>query len=236
MPAARWRKRLTAALSERLGYKAAALFFAVVLWVAASGDEPTTRAVPVRFAPALDSSVRLLGTAPAMHAVVAGPARELLKLYATPPALRHAFGPETPGAVRLELRTADVDLPTGVRDVVVRAVEPAMVALRFEAFAERRVPVRLALGQVDAPAGLELVPEPDTVIVRGPRERVDRVDAITATLRARLPADSLHAVVALDTAGLGVTARPSRVQIVTRDRHAVPAAAVAPDTPAIGVP
>ena len=133
MPAsARWSRRLAAAFTERLHYKAAALFFATALWVAASGEEPTSRLVTARFAPTLDASVHLVGRPPVVRVLVAGPARELLKLAAAPPALRHAFGPDTPEHVRLELQPSDVELPTGVHGVTVREVQPSAIALRFD--------------------------------------------------------------------------------------------------------
>ena len=40
-------------------------------------------------------------------------------------------------SLKLALTTADVDLPAGVHEIAVRAVEPSTVALRFEALAER---------------------------------------------------------------------------------------------------
>jgi len=131
MPRARWGRAVRDAFTERLGYKAAALFFSVALWVAASGEETADHYVTVRFVPNVDSSLRLVGAPPTVRVLVAGPTRELLKLYAAPPALRHTFGPATPESMRLELRPNDVDLPAGVSRVVVRDIEPHVVALRF---------------------------------------------------------------------------------------------------------
>jgi hypothetical protein len=128
---ARWSRALRDALTERLGYKAAALFFSLALWIAASGEETADHFVTVRFVPNVDSSLSLVGAPPTVRVLVAGPTRELLKLYAVPPALRHTFGPGTPDSVRLELRPHDVDLPAGVSRVVVRDIEPHIVTLHF---------------------------------------------------------------------------------------------------------
>jgi hypothetical protein len=141
MPNAPWGRRtasaLAAALTERLGYKAAALFFAVALWVVASGEETAEQYVPVRFTPVLDRSVRMVGDAPRVRALVAGPTRQLLKLYRDPPTVRRAFGPQTPNAMTVELHAADVELPSGTDQVAVRDVDPHVLALRFQPAATR---------------------------------------------------------------------------------------------------
>jgi hypothetical protein len=155
MPNATWGRRAGAALgeafTERLGYKAAALFFAVALWIVASGEETVERSVPVQFVPTLDGSVQLLGSAPKLHALVSGPTRELLKLYRDPPTVHHAFGAGTPSLVRLDLRVADVDLPSGLADVVVRDVEPHTLALRFRTAGDRNVTVSVPPAAASAP-------------------------------------------------------------------------------------
>src|SRR5438067_5056954 len=142
MPTAPWHRRaadhVRDAFTERLGYKAAALFFAVALWVAASGEETTEQLVPVRFVPVVDSGVRLVGDAPRVRALVSGPTRELLKLYADPPTVHRAFGIATPSEVHVELRPSDVDVPTGVLQVTVRDVQPRTLALRFSTTADQR--------------------------------------------------------------------------------------------------
>lgn len=132
MASTRWSRRIESALTERLGYKAAALFFAIALWVAASGDETAAQSVPVEFLPVVDSTVRVTGAMPTVHALVAGPTRELLELYAKPPAIRRIVGATVADSVSIELRAADVDLPTSVKSVSVRDVEPRVVTLHLE--------------------------------------------------------------------------------------------------------
>jgi hypothetical protein len=138
MPGSRWSRRFGEAFTDRLGYKAGAFALAVVLWVAASGEEPASRYVTVRFAPVLDSGVRLVDPPPRVRALVEGPARELLKLYTTPPAIHPVFGRETPDSMRVTLRPVDVDLPTGVARLTVSDVQPHAIVLRFVNVARRR--------------------------------------------------------------------------------------------------
>ena len=77
---ARLKRKIVAAFTERLLYKAAALFLALVLWLSVSFEEPTEQIVAVRFAPQLDSSVVLAGPRPQFSALVIGRAREVFKL------------------------------------------------------------------------------------------------------------------------------------------------------------
>ena len=121
--------RLRSTLTSHVGYKLSALFFATVLWVVVSAEEPTERFVRVRFAPDMDSGL-VLGEAPELRALVSGRARELLKLYDRPPIVRRAFGATTPGEMQVEIRPADVDLPPGV-EAMVRDVQPRTLTLRF---------------------------------------------------------------------------------------------------------
>ena len=127
---ATFRRQLAAAATERLGYKAAALFFALVLWLFASVEEPTEEVVPVRLTATLDSSIALVGDRPQLHALVVGRSREVFKLFDQPPVVRRAFGAETPAQVRLQLLPGDVDLPPGV-EATVRDIQPRSVVLRF---------------------------------------------------------------------------------------------------------
>ena len=124
-------RRLRAALTERLGYKGAALFFAIVLWFVVSAEEPSEELVPVRLEVEYDS-VRVLATPrPAIRALVAGRARDLIKLYDTPPVIRRSITDDTPDSVAVELTPADVFIPPDV-DAVVRDVQPRSFVLVFD--------------------------------------------------------------------------------------------------------
>ncbi|MFL5560050.1 MAG: hypothetical protein ACJ79K_01115 [Gemmatimonadaceae bacterium] len=125
-----WRAALRGMFLERLALKAAALFFALVLWMVVSVEEPTDEIIPIRFAPVVDSGVVIVGPLPTVRALVLGRGRELLKLYnASPVIVRRIRGADSE-KVTLELGPADVDLPAGV-NAVVRDVRPRNVTLQL---------------------------------------------------------------------------------------------------------
>ena len=118
------------AFTERLPLKAAALFFALVLWLVVSAEEPSEEVVNVRFTPALDSGVTIDGEPPQVRALVVGRGRELLKLYSAPPFIRRRIRSGLRDSVRVELGPADVDLPPGVT-AAVRDVRPRVLTVRL---------------------------------------------------------------------------------------------------------
>lgn len=121
---------LRRAFTERLALKAAAIFFATVLWLVVSAEEPSEEVVNVRFTPALDSGVTIDGEPPAVRALVVGRGRELLKLYSAPPFIRRRIRSGLRDSVRVELGPADVDLPAGVT-AAVRDVRPRVMTVRL---------------------------------------------------------------------------------------------------------
>jgi len=130
--AALLQRRLRAAFTERLGYKAAALFFSIVLWFVVSAEEPSEELVPVRLVIDYDSVRVLTPTRPVIRALVAGRARDLIKLYDTPPVIRRSITDDAPDSVAVELTPADVFIPPDV-DAVVRDVQPRSFVLVFDA-------------------------------------------------------------------------------------------------------
>ena len=104
-------RRLKGALTERLGYKAAALFFALVLWFVVSAEEPSEQLIPVRLDASYDSGRILTGPRPVIRALVAGRARDLIKLYHTPPVVRRMVTDDAPDSVAMDLRPLDVYIP-----------------------------------------------------------------------------------------------------------------------------
>jgi len=138
----RWQDTLRSAFVERLALKAAAIFFALVLWMVVSAEEPTDEVIPIRFAPVVDSGVVIVGPLPTVRALVLGRGRELLKLYtAAPVIVRHIQGNRAE-TVSLELGPADVDLPAGV-NAVVRDVRPRHVTLRLRRIEPEPTPSRV---------------------------------------------------------------------------------------------
>lgn len=129
-PRATWKRSLRAAFTEKLPLKVAAIFFALVLWLVVSAEEPTEEVVAVRFSPALDSGVVIAGEPPSVRALVMGRGRELLKLYTAPPVVHRRIRSGLRDSVRVEIGPADVDLPAGVT-ASVRDVRPRVVTFRL---------------------------------------------------------------------------------------------------------
>ena len=143
-------RRVRAAMSEHLALKAAALFFACVLWLVVTAEEPTEQVVYVIVSPRLDSSLTVDGPRPTVRALVVGRARELLKLASEPPVVRPLVEGAVKDSVLLAVRAGDVELPADAQ-VLVRDVRPREVMLHV-----RRVsrPVPLPTAAESALAGL----------------------------------------------------------------------------------
>ena len=202
--------------TARMPLKLAAVFFALVLWLAVSAEEPTEEWVDVRVALVHDSSITLVDSVPPVQALVVGRGRDLLKLYSTLPVLRRVIDADTATRLTLSLRPGDVDLPSNV-DARVRDVRPSAMSVRVRITESRRVPVRSAV-EISADSGLRLVGppnvEPDSVDVRGPREAVRKLAAVYTEHRQIEVHDTINDVlVPVDTAGLHMRVSPPQVRL-----------------------
>ena len=126
---ARWQRRLVSAFTERLGLKAVALLFAVVLWFIVTSKEPAEEIVPVRVALSMDSTEALQEPVPEVHALVAGEGSAIFALYASPPVIRRVV-PRGADSASFALTPDDVELPPGAA-VIVRDVQPRRLVLRL---------------------------------------------------------------------------------------------------------
>ncbi|HKV50491.1 MAG TPA: YbbR-like domain-containing protein [Gemmatimonadaceae bacterium] len=218
--------RLAAMVTARFPLKLAALFFALVLWLAVSAEEPTEEWVDVRVALVHDSSVTLVDSVPPVQALVVGRGRDLLKLYTTLPVLRRVIDSDTAARLTLSLRPGDVDLPSNV-DARVRDVRPSAMSLRVRITESRRVPVRSAI-ELTPDSGFHVLGlpnvDPDSVEVRGSREAVRKLSAVYTERRQVDVHDTLtDVVVPVDTAGLRMRVSPPQVRIrILGARDAVP--------------
>jgi len=122
-------RRIASALTERLALKGAALFFACVLWLVVSAEEPTEQVVQVVVTPRLDSTVALIGRRPTVRALVVGRARELIKLAGETPVVRPLVeGIPRGDSVEVTIVPEDIELPADAQ-VLVREVRPRTVML-----------------------------------------------------------------------------------------------------------
>ena len=87
--------------------------------------------MPVRLEASFDSARVLTGPRPVIRALVAGRARDLIKLYDTPPVVRRVVTDDAPDSVAVDLRPADVYIPPDV-DAIVRDVQPRTLVLVFD--------------------------------------------------------------------------------------------------------
>jgi len=224
-------RHLRAAFTERLAYKGAALFFAIVLWLVVSAEEPSEQLVPVRFEAAHDSARILTGTRPVIRALVAGRARDLIKLYDTPPVVRRVVTDDAPDSVAVDLRPADVYIPPDV-EAIVRDVQPRALVLVFDVSTSRKVPVASAVKvAVDSgpPATHTRLTRivPDSVTVTGPRRVIRALESVSTVEQTVTVRDSGTFTIPLDMKALaaGVKVKPAEVRLlvvmppVTHVRH-----------------
>jgi hypothetical protein len=229
-----WRRRLRDVTTERLGLKAIALVLALLLWIVVSLRQPTEGYVRVRVTPVLDSSLVLIGGAPEVQALVSGRAADLVKLYSMPLVLRRTVSSDAPDTLMLDLTPADVHVPAELSEVVhVLDVQPRAVTLRFESSVTRRVPLRNdgyvvvradSVPRADATPSQDLVFEPSSVRVTGPRRVVRQLHGIHPSSLSIAWGDTLPHVADLDTAGMGVRVEPTQVKV----RNRAPVERVAP--------
>jgi hypothetical protein len=210
------RQRLIAAATERVTLKAAALFFALVLWLVVSAEEPTEARVDVRLnLLRSDTTVAIREPLPRVSALVVGRQRELLKLYAAPPFVRRTVTPDGSETAVIRLAPSDVFIPTGI-DARVQDIQPRVVTVRLDVTAQRLVPVRSAL-TITADSGVRLVGaprfDPESVRVTGRRGAVGAVDSVATARLSLVVRDSTPRTVPLDTAALGVRVTPSHVRV-----------------------
>ena len=215
-------RHLRAAFTERLAYKAAALFFAVVLWLVVSAEEPSEELVPVRLEAAHDSARILTGSRPVIRALVAGRARDLIKLYDSPPVVRRIVTDDAPDSVAVDLRPADVYIPPDV-DAIVRDVQPRSLVLVFDVSETRRVPVtsavRLTIDSGPAATHTRLTRfVPDSVTVTGPRRVLKSVSSVSTVEQTVTVRDSGDFLIALDMKRLasGVKVKPTEVRMLVQ--------------------
>ena len=233
MTAASIQRRLKGALTERLGYKAAALFFALVLWFVVSAEEPSEQLIPVRLDASYDSGRILTGPRPLIRALVAGRARDLIKLYHTPPVVRRMVTDDAPDSVAMDLRPLDVYIPPDI-DAVVRDVQPRSLVLVFDVTTSRRVPVSSAV-HVLVDSGRKTTRTrltrlvPDSVTVTGPRRVVNALSSISTVDQTVTVRDSGDFLIPLNVQGLaaGITVRPAEIRLLV---HMPPLTRVARDS------
>jgi hypothetical protein len=205
------------ALTADLPLKLTSLGLSLFLWLLAAGEETATTLVPVEVSIQPPPGRTVLSTEGAVHALVSGPRRELLRLSASPMRISRVL-PDTTVAdeVRVELGPGDLELPRGA-DFRIQDVEPRSIAVQLDSTFQRVVPVR-AVVRLPAQSGHVLstiAVVPGTVRLLGPRDAVANIDSVlTVPLEMDRANGPVEETLALETSGFGrVRALPSQVTV-----------------------
>ena len=208
-------KGFVARLAENLWLKGTAVGIAVLLWYVITRKEPTSTFVPVRLRLQLDSSLALRAEPTEIYAVVQGTPADLSRLDGRTATITRAINANTPDTLVIDLNAGDVTLPANAGDARVTDIQPRTVRLEFVPTLTRRVPVRSGVRILGADTVFmpQVRIDPERVEISGPRLSVIRIGFVRTDTTTILASDSLPHQIALDTAGLGVTLKPSQVRV-----------------------
>ncbi len=216
---------LRAALVTNWPIKLTSLALAAVLWAAVAAEEPTTLQVPVTLLVEPPEGRALTRPLPPVKALYAGSARELIKLYASPPFITIAIPDTVTGsAYLLDLSPGDLKLHGGA-SVRAQDIQPRRVEVALDAVASRTVPVTPRV-TIRADTGFAIVGgvalSPNSLTVRGPDGVVAQVSSVsTVPLEIAGVRGPVRRVVAIDTSSLGVAQVSRREVEVAADVQAV---------------
>jgi YbbR domain-containing protein len=196
------------AIAANWPIKVTALALATVLWAAVAAEEPTTQLIPISVTVTTPANRTLTQQLPPVQAVYEGSARELIKLYTSPPLIRIVV-PDTlsESVYTFDLSPQDVILAADA-DVALRDVIPQRLTIVLDDEAQRRVPVvpRVTL-QTDSGFVVTgpVTAVPESVLVIGPEAQVRRIGRVyTDSLAIRRVRESVTRTIPIDTTAFGV--------------------------------
>ena len=215
----RWLRLLRSAVVVNWPVKLTALVLSTVLWAAVAAEEPTTQLAPVNVAVMPPRGRTLTEPPPPVQALFAGPARELIKLYSSPPVIRVEIPDTLSGSeFTAELRPVDLNIARDI-DATVRDVQPRLVTFKLDDVVRRTVRV-VPRVTIIPDSGYALVGgigvTPSVVTVRGPEAAVRDISEIaTTSLQMTEVTEPVRRLVALDTTGLGsIRVTPAQVEVI----------------------
>jgi hypothetical protein len=210
----RLKSKVSGSLTEKLWLKLTAIGLAALFWFSVSSKEPTAKSVAVHLRLKLDSSLVLRTAPPEINAVVQGTPAELLKLGERSATIDRQINAQAPDTLAIDLSAEDVELPPNVF-AKVTDIYPKRVALEFVPTLTRRVPVHstIHISAVPGAANPRVEIDPPRVEISGPRLAVLRVAFVRTDSTAILATDSIPHQVAIDTTGLGISAKPAQVRV-----------------------
>jgi hypothetical protein len=194
--------------------KLTSLLLAVLLWMVASFEEPSSRLVRVQLQLAVPAGRELLEAPAAAQALVVGSTRALLELDDHPLTLSKALPDSIVGGHAIvTLAPADIVLPRGV-DVDVRDIQPREIVVALDSLDQRVVPIR-AVPRGSAAALISLTPA--EARISGPIGATRHIAFVRTVPFDLPPGDSADIRVALDTAlGRAVRVTPAEVTVHLR--------------------
>jgi YbbR domain-containing protein len=197
--------------------KLAAVFFAVMLYVAVAAQQPLSQSFAMRLSVAVPPGRSVRQQPAGVTVVISGKGSEMLKLRSFPRAIRKVI-PDTFSASlwHVQLQASDIDLPKGI-DVQVADIRPRDVEVLLDTVARKdvrivpRVKVEAESGYVVR--GLSITPSVARLI--GPGKSLARFDSVT-TLPTVISSVNgpFFRTVPIDTAPLGdVRITPKEVRM-----------------------
>lgn len=187
--------------------KLAAVFFAIMLYVAVAAQQPLSQTFAMRLAVAIPPGRTVRQQPAGVTVVIAGKGSEILKLRSFPRVIRKAI-PDTfsTSLWRTQLTASDIDLPKGI-DVQVADIRPRDVEILLDSVGRKdvriipRVKVEAESGYVLR--GLSITPSLAHLV--GPEKSLSKVDSVT-TLPTVISSVNgpFFQTVPIDTAPLGV--------------------------------
>ena len=198
--------------------KLAALFFAVMLYVAVAAQQPLTETFALRLSVAPPPGRALRQAPPSIAVTIQGKGSEILKLRNIPRTISKTVPDTLTGSLwRLHLLPGDVTLPKGV-EVQVSDISPRDVDIVVDSAARRdvRIVPRVTLEKDSGFALLGVTAVPPTARLIGPPKSLAGVESVT-TQPTQIPSvpGPVYRTVALDTQALGVARiTPREVRLV----------------------
>jgi YbbR domain-containing protein len=198
--------------------KFAALFFALMLYVAVGAQQPLTETFALRLSVAPPPGRELRQAPPDITVTVQGKGSEILKLRSIPRTIAKTVPDTLTGSVwRLHLQPGDVTIPKGV-EVQVSSISPSDVDIVLDSAARREVRIvpRVTLDQDSGFALLGLTAVPATARLIGPPQSLAGIDSVTTQpIQIASVPGTMYRTVALDTHALGVArVVPREVRLV----------------------
>ena len=187
--------------------KLAALFFAVMLYVAVAAQQPITQLFALQLEVVAPPGRSIKQAPTQISVLLSGRGGELLKLRSLPRVISKTVPDTFSGSLwHIRLQATDVPIPKGV-DVQVADLAPRDVDVALDSASRREVRIiaRVTLNADSSMALQGLTVRPSMAHVVGPPKSLIGIDSVmTAPLTISGEPGSFSRTIALDTSGLGL--------------------------------